>query len=83
MAEDIILLNGMTSEAYSTYAEVISTLLIGVAISFYFSWSVTLVSMAAMPLIMVGIASTYKLSSLGKGVSSKASSDDNKGEDAY
>lgn len=82
MAEDIILLNGMTSEAYSIYAEVISTLIVGVAISFYFTWSVTLVALAAMPLIMVGIASTYKLSSLGKGVSSKAS-DDNKGEDAY
>lgn len=38
LSEDIILLNGLTTETFAIYAEAISTVIIGFSLSFYYTW---------------------------------------------
>lgn len=72
LSEDIILLNGLTTETLSIYAEAICAMIIGIILAFYFSWTMSLITLGALPFFIIGIISTYKLSSFGKGISNSS-----------
>lgn len=53
-SEDILNLNGLTTELVGTICECFFTLCIGIWVSAIFQWRMTLVSVAAMPLTVIG-----------------------------
>lgn len=61
LSEDINSLNGMTTESFSLILEGIGSLLIGVFISFFLSWRVALVTLAAVPFTLFGGMIMYRL----------------------
>jgi ATP-binding cassette subfamily B (MDR/TAP) protein 1 len=67
LSEDIILLNGLTTETISIMAEGICTLVIGIIISFKFSWSISLITLGVAPLVLIGSAATQKLTARARG----------------
>jgi ABC-type bacteriocin/lantibiotic exporter with double-glycine peptidase domain len=52
--EDVVKLSGLTTEYYSIIFEILLSILIGVSLAAVFSWRMTLVCLAMMPLIVIG-----------------------------
>lgn len=56
LAQDVQLLNGVSTEAFGVIAESLCSLTVGVIIAFIFSWKVALVSIALTPfMILAGV----------------------------
>jgi len=53
-SEDISNLNGLSTEIVGTMAETAFTLIFGISISAFYQWRMTLVCLAATPLVMLG-----------------------------
>jgi ABC-type multidrug transport system fused ATPase/permease subunit len=66
LSEDITLLNGLTTETVSILLEAIFTLVIGFSMSCYFSWRMALISLATVPLVIIGAYITIKLTAKAK-----------------
>jgi len=54
LAEDISLLNGLTTEAIATIMQGIFGLIVGLVLAFFFSWRVALITLGVSPFMMVG-----------------------------
>lgn len=52
--EDVVMLSGLTTEYYSIIFEILLSIVIGVTLAANFSWRMTLVCLAMMPLIVIG-----------------------------
>lgn len=60
-AEDITLLNGMTTESVILIIEPIMTMVVGVIIGCYFSWEITLICVGLSPLVFAGVVAMSRL----------------------
>jgi ABC-type multidrug transport system fused ATPase/permease subunit len=56
-AEDITLLNGLTTESAIMILEPSCTIVVGIVVSSLFSWEITLVALAVSPLVFLGAIS--------------------------
>jgi len=54
LSEDITLLNGLTSETIANILEATLCLIIGVVLCFIYTWKMALVSLGAIPFVIVG-----------------------------
>lgn len=68
LSEDITLLNGLSTESSAIIAESICTLALGIAISLYFSWRMALITIAMIPVIVMGGLLSVKLTAKAKGI---------------
>jgi ABC-type multidrug transport system fused ATPase/permease subunit len=61
MAEDVMALNGMTTETLATATVAILGLGFGLALSAYFSWQMALLTLLASPIMLVGVYGMNRL----------------------
>ena len=61
LASEVQTLNGVSTEAVGTMLEASFGMLVGIALSFVFSWKVALVALGTAPLTMFGAAMNAKL----------------------
>jgi ATP-binding cassette, subfamily B (MDR/TAP), member 1 len=61
MAEDVMALNGMTTETLATATTAILGLTIGITLSAYFSWQMALLTTASSPIMLVGVYGMNRL----------------------
>lgn len=61
LSEDVALLNGMTTETLSTVMEAFLGLGLGLALSCYYSWQMALLTIATVPILIVGVIAMAKL----------------------
>jgi len=54
LSEDITLLNGLTSETISNILEGVLCSVLGIIFSFVFTWHMALISLGAIPFLLVG-----------------------------
>jgi ATP-binding cassette, subfamily B (MDR/TAP), member 1 len=54
LAQEVQLLNGVSTEAFAVMAEALCAITMGLAIAFVFSWQVALVSLAMTPAMVIG-----------------------------
>mmetsp|Transcript_8749 Transcript_8749/g.8043 ORF Transcript_8749/g.8043 Transcript_8749/m.8043 type:complete len:84 (+) Transcript_8749:102-353(+) len=54
LAEDITLLNGLTTETLAIYLQGYLGLIIGMVLSLYFSWRTALISVGCSPFLLIG-----------------------------
>lgn len=54
LSEDITHLNGLTSESIAVILEAALTLIIGIILSFIYTWKMALVTLSVTPLVMLG-----------------------------
>lgn len=54
LSEDITCLNGLTSETLATILEAVLGLLLGIALSFVYTWKMALVTLGVSPFVMLG-----------------------------
>ncbi len=74
LSQDITLLNGLSTESISIILESVFTVTIGIVLSFYFSWRMALVTLALVPLVVLGGIITVKLTAAAKGASNSVTS---------
>jgi ATP-binding cassette subfamily B (MDR/TAP) protein 1 len=74
LSEDITLLNGLSTESISIILESLFTIAIGIALSLYFSWRMALITLAMIPLVMLGGLISVKLTARARGATSGVSS---------
>jgi ATP-binding cassette subfamily B (MDR/TAP) protein 1 len=70
LSEDITLLNGLSTESISIILESLFTIIIGIALSLYFSWRMALITLAMIPLVMLGGLISNKLTAKARGATS-------------
>ena len=61
LSEDVMALNGMTTDTLSTVIEAILGLMLGVTISSFFCWQQALVTILAAPILLLGVVAMSKL----------------------
>jgi ABC-type multidrug transport system fused ATPase/permease subunit len=61
LSEDVASLNGMTTETLSTVLEAILGLVLGVLLSAYFCWPMSLMTIGCIPVMIVGVIAMSKL----------------------
>ena len=61
LSEDINALNGLTTESIGIMLECILSMLLGMALSFYFTWKMALITLGVVPLVALGGMSMAKL----------------------
>jgi len=61
MAEDMSALNGMTTETISVLVQGCLGMGLAVIMSSYFSWRTTLLTLAASPILMIGVYGMSRL----------------------
>lgn len=54
ISEDITLLNGLTTETISIFLEAIFCMVIGIVLSLFFSWKISLITLALTPFLILG-----------------------------
>ena len=61
LSEDVAMLNGMTTETLSTVLEALLGLVLGVILACIFSWRMALLTIATVPIMIVGVIAMSKL----------------------
>jgi len=61
MAEDVMALNGMTTETLATATTAILGLIVGFTMSAYFSWQMALLTTLSSPILLVGVYGMNRL----------------------
>lgn len=61
LSEDVASLNGMTTETLATVLEALLGLVLGVLLSAYFCWQMSLMTIATIPIIIVGVVAMSNL----------------------
>jgi ABC-type multidrug transport system fused ATPase/permease subunit len=61
LSEDVAALNGMTTETLATVMEAMLGLLLGVLLSAYFSWPMALLTIATVPIMIIGVIAMSNL----------------------
>lgn len=61
LSEDITALNGMTTETLAVVMEAFLGLILGVLLACYFSWQMALLTIATVPIIIVGVIAMSNL----------------------
>jgi ATP-binding cassette subfamily B (MDR/TAP) protein 1 len=61
LSEDVASLNGMTTETLATVLEALLGLVLGVLLSAYFCWQMSLMTIATIPIIIVGVIAMSNL----------------------
>ena len=61
LSEDVSALNGMTTETVSTLVEAFVGLLLGLTVSSFISWKMALFTIAASPVMIIGVVAMSRL----------------------
>ena len=72
LSEDVSALNGMTTETVSTLVEAFVGLILGLAIASLISWRMALFTIAASPVMIIGVVAMSRLQWGNKNGKSKA-----------
>ena len=83
LSEDVSALNGMTTETVSTLVEAFVGLLLGLIIAMIISWRMALFTVAASPVMLIGVYAMSRLQWGNKRGKSKTETENEKGVDAY
>jgi len=63
-----MLLNGLTTESFAIIAESMCTLILGIVVSFFYSWRMALIVICMIPLVAMGAMLSAKLTARAKGM---------------
>lgn len=77
ISEDIGLMNGLSTETIAIIIEAFFTIVCGILIGMFFSWRVSLITLALLPLVMFGFAISNKLTAKTRGDAQAGSNDKN------
>lgn len=78
LSEDVTALNGMTTETISVLVEAFVGLILGLIIAMFFSWRMALFTIAASPVMIIGVVAMSRLQWGNKKGKSKQENDNNK-----
>ena len=83
LSEDVSALNGMTTETVSTLVEACVGLLLGLVISMFISWRMALFTIAASPVMIIGVVAMSRLQWGNKRGKSKTDRDNSQKVNQY